>query len=184
MSLRLRLLGLFAVLVLVAALAAGAVTVSLWRVEANRRLVSERLQPASVQSRALLVALVDQETGQRGYLLTGDEMFLEPYRAGRVEFAARLRELRADFRGDAGDDRVAGPGRGGGHRLATGRGDARDPRPAVRGRGAGRGPGGDRPGEGGLRRGARPGRRAPGPIDARTEPPGPAPPTTCGRSAR
>ncbi len=111
MSLRLRLLGLFSVLVLVVALAAGGVTVSLWRVEANRRLVSERLQPASVQSRALLVALVDQETGQRGYLLTGDDRFLDPYRAGRVEFAARLRELRRDFRGDAGMsaalDRVA-----------------------------------------------------------------------------
>ena len=101
MSLRLRLLGLFSVLVVVVAVAAGAVTLSLWQVEANRRLVSDRLQPASVQSRALLVALVDQETGQRGYLLTGDDMFLEPYRKGRVAFAGRLRELRADFRGDA-----------------------------------------------------------------------------------
>ena len=111
MSLRLRLLGLLSVLVVVALLAAGAVTASLWHVEANRRLVADRLQPASLQSRALLVALVDQETGERGYLLTGDTLFLDPYRTGRAHFAARLRELRAELRDDAGlsasIDRVA-----------------------------------------------------------------------------
>ena len=66
MSLRLRLLVLFTVLVLVVAFAAAAVTVALRNVEANRALVTQTLQPASVQSRALLVALIDQETGERG----------------------------------------------------------------------------------------------------------------------
>ena len=70
--------------------------------EANRALVTQTLQPASVQSRALLVALIDQETGERGYLLTGDNRFLQPYRLGRKEFAERLAELRSDFRGDPG----------------------------------------------------------------------------------
>ena len=60
MSLRLRLLVLFTVLVLVVAFAAAAVTVALRNVEANRALVTQTLQPASVQSRALLVALIDQ----------------------------------------------------------------------------------------------------------------------------
>lgn len=100
MPLRLRLIGLFSVLVLVVVSAALAVTVSLRHVQANRTLVTERLLPASVQSRALLVALVDQETGQRGYVLTGDDAFLEPYRAGNVALAVRLRELRSDFEGD------------------------------------------------------------------------------------
>ena len=102
MSLRLRLLVLFTVLVLVVAFAAAAVTVALRNVEANRALVTQTLQPASVQSRALLVALIDQETGERGYLLTGDNRFLQPYRLGRKEFAERLAELRSDFRGDPG----------------------------------------------------------------------------------
>ena len=55
-----------------------------------------------MDSRALLVALVDQETGQRGYVLTGDEAFLEPYRDGAATSAGRLAALRADFAGDPG----------------------------------------------------------------------------------
>src|SRR5579872_6386586 len=41
----------------------------------------------------------DIETGVRGYLLTGDDAFLEPYRQARPQTAAdvaRLRELTAD----------------------------------------------------------------------------------------
>jgi CHASE3 domain sensor protein len=105
-SLRLRLIGLFSVLVLVVAGTAVAVNVALRHVEANRRLVSETLQPASVQSRALLVSLIDQETGQRGFLLTGDEGFLEPYRDGGARFTRTLAELRADFADDRGMSRT------------------------------------------------------------------------------
>ena len=38
--------------------------------------------------------LVDQETGQRGFLITGDESFLEPYHAGQKELLQSLAELR------------------------------------------------------------------------------------------
>ena len=38
---------------------------------------------------------VDQETGLRGFLLTGRERLLEPARAGRRELASTLGELRA-----------------------------------------------------------------------------------------
>jgi sigma-B regulation protein RsbU (phosphoserine phosphatase) len=110
--LRLRLIGLFTVLVLIVAGAAVAVTVALRHVEANRRLVSETLQPASLQSRSLLVSQVDQETGQRGYLLTGDQEFLEPYREGGMHFTMTVAELRNDFSSDPGMaaaiNRVAG----------------------------------------------------------------------------
>ncbi|MGG5810150.1 ATP-binding protein [Falsiroseomonas sp. CW058] len=41
----------------------------------------------------LLSALKDAETGQRGFLLTGDEAFLEPYHAGREAVPLRLREM-------------------------------------------------------------------------------------------
>ena len=47
----------------------------------------------------LLSSLKDAETGQRGFLLTGDEHFLEPYRAALGDIAksqARARELTSD----------------------------------------------------------------------------------------
>lgn len=42
----------------------------------------------------LLAALTDVETGQRGYLLTGDESFLEPYNTGLKESAQMLSDAR------------------------------------------------------------------------------------------
>jgi PAS domain S-box-containing protein len=41
-----------------------------------------------------LAAMVDAETGQRGYLLTGDEAYLEPYLAVRNNVGKRLQALR------------------------------------------------------------------------------------------
>ncbi|MCE9670207.1 CHASE3 domain-containing protein [Myxococcus stipitatus] len=38
--------------------------------------------------------LADLETGQRGFLITGDERFLEPYTAARVSFAQNLNHIR------------------------------------------------------------------------------------------
>jgi PAS domain S-box-containing protein len=43
----------------------------------------------------LLSALIDAETGQRGFALTGDESFLEPYLAVRDRVSGQLEELRA-----------------------------------------------------------------------------------------
>jgi methyl-accepting chemotaxis protein len=39
--------------------------------------------------------LKDAETGQRGFVITGDETFLEPYRAGLPEISRTMKELRA-----------------------------------------------------------------------------------------
>jgi sigma-B regulation protein RsbU (phosphoserine phosphatase) len=96
---------LFSVLLVVVIGSAVAVNLAMSRVEHNRALVSERLQPASVDGRSLLVSLVDQETGQRGYVLSGDDRFLRPYVDGGATFRRTLAELRHDFRGD---DQVAG----------------------------------------------------------------------------
>ena len=101
MSLRSRLIALFALLVVVVAASAIAVNVALGRVADNRDRVTMRLLPASIDVRALLVSLVDQETGQRGYVLSGDDEFLQPYRNGRATFRLTLAGLRADLRGDA-----------------------------------------------------------------------------------
>ncbi len=101
MPLRLRLLLLVSALAAVVLGAAVVVTVALHRVESNRTLVSDLLEPAGLQTRALLVSVVDQETGQRGFVLTGDRDFLLPYQDGYRDFRQRLDDLRADFRGDA-----------------------------------------------------------------------------------
>ncbi len=43
----------------------------------------------------MLSTLTDAETGQRGYLLTGDGAYLEPYRKARDRFGAQLESLGA-----------------------------------------------------------------------------------------
>lgn len=53
---------------------------------------SERIFPARLAASQQMTALVDQETGLRGYALTGDKRFLTPYRKGLVaEQAVRAR---------------------------------------------------------------------------------------------
>jgi PAS domain S-box-containing protein len=51
-------------------------------------------------SDALLTRAVDAETGQRAYLLTGEEIFLEPYRGARRDIDAYLKMLRYLTRDD------------------------------------------------------------------------------------
>jgi signal transduction histidine kinase len=62
----------------------------------KRELVIERLDPAAVEALRLANALVNEETGVRGYVLAGDPTFLAPYRTGRIDerrAVARLTEL-------------------------------------------------------------------------------------------
>ena len=59
-----------------------------------RDLLDGQLNPARVALSDLLGALVDQETGERGYLITGQEAFLAPYRTGQVEVDQHLTDLR------------------------------------------------------------------------------------------
>ena len=58
-----------------------------------RIFLDARLNPARVALSDLLASLVDQETSARGFLITGQDVFLEPYRSGRVEVEGRLEEL-------------------------------------------------------------------------------------------
>jgi serine phosphatase RsbU (regulator of sigma subunit)/CHASE3 domain sensor protein len=62
--------------------------------------INQQLVPARDALAELRTALVDQETGQRGYLLTGDDEFLEPYRIGREQSEQSLRKLRILFEDD------------------------------------------------------------------------------------
>lgn len=105
MSLRQRLVGLVAVLLLLLGGTTAVVVSALRQVEATQDLVTRRLEPASLQTRSLQLALVDQETGERGYVITGNEDFLTPFHAGQTAFAANLAELKRAF----GQDPELGP---------------------------------------------------------------------------
>ncbi|MGI8329551.1 sensor histidine kinase [Actinomadura scrupuli] len=72
-------LGLMSVLVLVAALVGAALLNR--TAQASDRLV-DRIAPARIEASRLQAALLDQETGVRGYALTGDGQFLDPYNRG------------------------------------------------------------------------------------------------------
>jgi signal transduction histidine kinase len=64
------------------------------------------IEPAQAQAYRLQGALVDQETGVRGYGITGDIRFLQPYTSGRaieVSAAARLGALVGHRQPLAGD---------------------------------------------------------------------------------
>ncbi|WP_327112056.1 CHASE3 domain-containing protein [Streptomyces sp. NBC_01341] len=54
----------------------------------------DRIQPARSSSFQLQNSLLDQETGVRGYALTGDQSFLEPYKAGRQAERERMDRVR------------------------------------------------------------------------------------------
>ncbi|MFE6490617.1 ATP-binding protein [Streptomyces sp. NPDC057748] len=55
----------------------------------------DRIQPARSSSFQLQNALLDQETGVRGFALTGDSAFLRPYEEGRRDESLRLARVRA-----------------------------------------------------------------------------------------
>ncbi len=67
--------------------------------QAQTRQASDELSravlPAQAQAYRLQGALVDQETGVRGYGITGDARFLQPYTSGRAVEAAAAARLRA-----------------------------------------------------------------------------------------
>jgi CHASE3 domain sensor protein len=63
------------------------------------------------QLQALLASLIDAETGERGYIITGNDSYLQPYTRGVAAAATeigRVRQLTADNREQQIDlDRVA-----------------------------------------------------------------------------
>lgn len=50
------------------------------------------------QSLIVLADLLSMETGLRGYLITGDETFLEPYNEGQTEIKTNINQLRSILR--------------------------------------------------------------------------------------
>jgi PAS domain S-box-containing protein len=87
---------IIAVLVAAALLAALGVFASFWYLKQVEKASLAREHTALVLSKAneLQNELNASETSVRGYLLTGDESFLEPYLAKRGGFTGRARDLR------------------------------------------------------------------------------------------
>jgi signal transduction histidine kinase len=77
----------------------------------KRELVVDHLDPASVEALRLANALVNEETGVRGYVLSGDPAFLAPYRTGRIDERRAVGRLRERVGGggleDVADDVAA-----------------------------------------------------------------------------
>lgn len=57
--------------------------------------VSRTLAPASTAEARAREAMIDMETGLRGYLLTGDRAYLAPYTSGRAGYAQAQAQLAA-----------------------------------------------------------------------------------------
>lgn len=80
------------VVVVCACLVVGGLVLS--RMSQRTDELVDRIQPARSVSFQLQNALLDQETGVRGFALTGDKSFLEPYRSGRSAEGERLAQAR------------------------------------------------------------------------------------------
>jgi PAS domain S-box-containing protein len=69
---------------------------SFWAFRQTKEAADARKLTSALIVRAddLVSALIDAETGQRGFLLTGDESFLEPYTAVRASISDQVVKLR------------------------------------------------------------------------------------------
>ncbi|MEZ5183347.1 MAG: ATP-binding protein [Acidimicrobiales bacterium] len=72
-----------------------------------RSRVFDRLEPSLIDSERLTAALLDQETGIRGYALARDERMLDPYRDGRDAEQQLVVALRSRFVDQAGGAALA-----------------------------------------------------------------------------
>ncbi|MBJ7520794.1 MAG: CHASE3 domain-containing protein [Solirubrobacteraceae bacterium] len=80
-----------------ALIALGAIVLSLLALERQtdrRDLLVDGLDPAARSAQRLLTGLVDEETGVRGFALTGRSQFLEPFENGQAESAEAAADLR------------------------------------------------------------------------------------------
>ncbi len=69
--------------------------------ELETNLRAENDLEGMLLAKAMLQAMIDQETGMRGFIITGDENFLEPYRQGQLDLAAHSSALRLRVAGEA-----------------------------------------------------------------------------------
>ena len=80
-------------LILVVAIAVGVRSANSVNENAQHAYIDDAI-PLKSAAQSLLTEMVDQETGVRGYLITGDESSLAPYHEGRKTVAATLERMK------------------------------------------------------------------------------------------
>ena len=80
-------------------LAAAAALLSQGERDQARQALLLRLTPARLSLEQFRTAMIDQETGLRGFLLTKDQVFLEPFHAGRARADTEIGAMRRYLRG-------------------------------------------------------------------------------------
>lgn len=86
-----------------AALVLIAISEASFRESSQAALRMQRAHEMRAAVSRLLRIMVDAETGQRGYLLTGDQSYLDPYRTASAEVAANLSAVQAMVNNNPGD---------------------------------------------------------------------------------
>jgi signal transduction histidine kinase len=89
------LAGTIGLLLVLAVIGIGLALVANAQLNDARSLLLNRVGPARRTSLTLENALVNEETGVRGYVLTGQSSFLQPYRSGLASEARAFAALRA-----------------------------------------------------------------------------------------
>ncbi|MEV4350990.1 ATP-binding protein [Actinoplanes sp. NPDC049596] len=89
---------LIAMVVLIAAAAVVGAELLSRTTEVSDRL-NDRIAPARTAVAELTAAVVGQETGVRGFVLSGEQQFLDPYAQGRADEARLAGQLRELLRG-------------------------------------------------------------------------------------
>jgi signal transduction histidine kinase len=89
----------FVVAGVVTAVLVAVCTASFLRVLDARHQILNQLDPASLQADQLLVSYLNQETGVRGYALSGDGVYLQPYTQGAMAQPAIEKQLTASLAG-------------------------------------------------------------------------------------
>lgn len=101
MTLWRRVLAAMVAVLVVAVLLGWGVASAVSRSDAAIDDAAMRWGPAGARAQALLTHLVDQETGERGFVITGDDSYLEPYRTGMAAANEDVQELRRLVRDDS-----------------------------------------------------------------------------------
>lgn len=99
-SLRGRLIAVVASLVTLLIAVAASTAVARIRVQHADNRIDRVLVPAQRAVAGLGNAYVDVESGERGYMLTGDAVFLQPYNTGLRTATALHQQLRTELKGD------------------------------------------------------------------------------------
>ncbi|HEX8932756.1 MAG TPA: CHASE3 domain-containing protein, partial [Pseudonocardiaceae bacterium] len=88
----LAVIGAICISAAIVAIVAGGLAIA--QLSAARWTLVDGLDPALLNAQALSAALVNQETGIRGFAATGNKDFLTPYHQGRQQEDAALAILR------------------------------------------------------------------------------------------